>query len=40
MLVILYISCEARTVVENTQFRHILDDDGEMASDLVAKLAE
>lgn len=40
MLVILYISCEARTLAENTRFRHILDDHGEMASDLVAKLVE
>jgi hypothetical protein len=40
MLVILYISCEVRTLVENTRFRHILDDHGEMASDLVAKLVE
>lgn len=40
MLVILYISCEARTLAENTRFRHILDDYGEMASDLVANLVE
>jgi hypothetical protein len=40
MLVIHYISCEARTLVENTRFRYILDDHGEMASDLVARLVE
>lgn len=40
ILVIDYISCEARTLVGNTRFRHILDDHGEMASDLVAKLVE
>lgn len=36
-LVIHYISCEARTLVENTRFRRILDDHGEMASDLVGE---
>jgi hypothetical protein len=40
MLVINYISCEARTLVENAQFRRILDEHGEMASDLVVKLVE
>ena len=40
MLVIDYISCEARTLVENTRFRYMLDDQGEIASDLVVKLVE
>jgi hypothetical protein len=40
MLVIDYISCEARTLVENARFRRILDGHGEMASDLVVKLVE
>jgi hypothetical protein len=40
MLVILYVLCKVRTLVENTRFRHILDDNGEMASDLVTRLVE
>jgi hypothetical protein len=40
MLVILYISCEVQTLVENTRFWRILDENGEMASDLVLKLVE
>lgn len=39
-LIILYISCEVQTLVENTRFRRILDEHGEMASDLVLKLVE
>ncbi|CAI7600275.1 unnamed protein product [Penicillium pancosmium] len=40
MLVILYISCEMPTLIENTRFRRILDEHGEMASDLVLKLVK
>lgn len=39
-LVIHYASCEARTLIENARFRHLLDEYGEMGSDLVAKLLE
>jgi hypothetical protein len=39
-LVIDYTSCEARFLVENTRFRRLLDEHGEMGSDLVAKLVE
>lgn len=40
MLVILYISCEVQKLIENTRFRSILDEHGEMASDLVLKLVQ
>lgn len=40
MLVIDYISCETRTLIENARFRRILDEYREIASDLVAKLVE
>lgn len=40
ILVILYISCEVQTLVENTRFRDILDEHGEMASDLVLELVK
>lgn len=40
ILVIDYISCEARILVKNTRFRRILDSYSEIASDLVVKLVK
>jgi hypothetical protein len=39
-LVTHYVSCEVRTLIEITRFRQMLDEYGEMASELVVKLVQ